>query len=159
MTDPIPYDENDLEVAAKTLWGEARGEGHDGMVAVAWVIRNRCTRPGYAHIHAGDSFIDLTNQEGAGAAVCLAPWQFSCWNKGDPNEPQLEALEIDQYVDQYDIVNDVFNGLIDDPTDGADLYYAPRAMSPPNAVPFWAKNSKCVATIGHQLFFDSRFKT
>lgn len=156
MTDPIPYDELDLEVAAKTLWGEARGEGREGMVAVAWVIRNRCTRPGYAHELPGG--VDRTGQVGAASAVCLFPWQFSCWNKNDPNEPLLEKLTPDQYADQYGIVNDVFNGLVDDPTNGADLYYAPDAMVPTGAVPYWASRAKNVATIGSQIFFDSRSK-
>jgi spore germination cell wall hydrolase CwlJ-like protein len=32
--------EKDRDVLARTLWGEARGEGLAGMVAVAWSIRN-----------------------------------------------------------------------------------------------------------------------
>jgi len=32
---------NDIDVLARTLWGEARGEGPAGQVAVAWTIRNR----------------------------------------------------------------------------------------------------------------------
>ena len=37
----------DTEVFAKTLWGEARGEGIIGMLAVACVIKNRINRPGW----------------------------------------------------------------------------------------------------------------
>ena len=33
--------EQGRDVLARTLWGEARGEGLAGMVAVAWTIRNR----------------------------------------------------------------------------------------------------------------------
>ena len=32
---------NDQEVLARTLWGEARGEGPEGMTAVACTIMNR----------------------------------------------------------------------------------------------------------------------
>ena len=33
--------EKDRDILARTLWGEARGEGLDGQIAVAWTIRNR----------------------------------------------------------------------------------------------------------------------
>ena len=36
--------EQDCDVLAHTLWGEARGEGLADMVAVAWTIRNRGRR-------------------------------------------------------------------------------------------------------------------
>ena len=36
-----------LDTLARTLWGEARGEGRAGMQAVANVIRNRAARPGW----------------------------------------------------------------------------------------------------------------
>ncbi|PWK42197.1 hypothetical protein C7534_1054 [Pseudomonas sp. OV226] len=33
--------ENDRDILARTLWGEARGESLAGQIAVAWTIRNR----------------------------------------------------------------------------------------------------------------------
>ena len=33
--------EKDRDVLARTLYGEARGEGLAGQIAVAWTIRNR----------------------------------------------------------------------------------------------------------------------
>ena len=39
--------DSDLMIMAKTIWGEARGESHNGQVAVAWVIRNRAERGGW----------------------------------------------------------------------------------------------------------------
>ncbi|PJB71692.1 MAG: hypothetical protein CO093_04590 [Alphaproteobacteria bacterium CG_4_9_14_3_um_filter_47_13] len=33
--------EKDIEILARTIWGEARGEGQKGMLAVASVIMNR----------------------------------------------------------------------------------------------------------------------
>ena len=33
--------EKDRDILARTLWGEARGEGTAGQIAVAWTIRNR----------------------------------------------------------------------------------------------------------------------
>ena len=36
---------NDLDILARTLYGEARGEGTEGMEAVANVIMNRYRKP------------------------------------------------------------------------------------------------------------------
>lgn len=33
--------ESDIDVLARTIWGEARGEGLGGQIAVGWCIRNR----------------------------------------------------------------------------------------------------------------------
>ncbi|HSO43463.1 MAG TPA: cell wall hydrolase, partial [Rhodospirillales bacterium] len=50
---------------AATIWGEARGESEEGKLAVASVIANRATRPGWWGR-------DIRS-------VCLATAQFSCW--------------------------------------------------------------------------------
>src|SRR5262245_20911607 len=66
---------DDLDVMARPVWGEARGEPLDGKTAVAWVIKNRADHPGWwGHGIAG---------------VCRQPWQFSCWNPDDPNRAKL----------------------------------------------------------------------
>lgn len=79
-----------LEIFAKTLFGEARGTNKDDRQACALVIRNRViaarkhkARTGRNHPLFGDG-----TYEGA----CLTPWQFSCWNTNDPNRKVLEAL-------------------------------------------------------------------
>jgi spore germination cell wall hydrolase CwlJ-like protein len=68
-------DLNDEDTMALTLWGEARGEGLDGMAECGQVIMNRARRQGYTI-----------------KTVCLQPKQFSCWNKGDANRAQLDGL-------------------------------------------------------------------
>ena len=70
--------DNDLMIMAKTIWGEARGEGRNGQVAVAWVIRNRAERGGW---------FGNTIRE-----VCLKDQQFSCWNNNDCNKRQIDGL-------------------------------------------------------------------
>ena len=66
----------EVDVLARTIWGEARGEGKEGMEAVASVILNRTEiakrLDGYWW---GNTIIQ----------VCQKPYQFSCWNKLDPN--------------------------------------------------------------------------
>lgn len=61
----------DIDILARTIYGEARGEPWEGKIAVAWVVRNRAERGGWW----GDTIRE----------VCLKPWQFSCWNETDPN--------------------------------------------------------------------------
>ncbi|MGH3756111.1 MAG: cell wall hydrolase, partial [Pseudonocardiaceae bacterium] len=71
MRAALPHDVKDWEVMGRTLYGEARGEPFDGLVAVAWVIRNRAESPRW------------WGRDVKG--VCLHPLQFSCWNETDPN--------------------------------------------------------------------------
>ena len=70
--------DSDLNIMAKTIWGEARGEPYNGQVAVAWVIRNRAERGGW---------FGNTIRE-----VCLKDQQFSCWNRNDCNRSQIDNL-------------------------------------------------------------------
>ncbi len=51
------------QIIALTLLAEARGEGIEGMEAVAMVIKQR-----------------MANRKQTASQVCLAPKQFSCWN-------------------------------------------------------------------------------
>lgn len=37
----MPVTEKDRDILARTLWGEARGEGKAGQIAVAWTVRSR----------------------------------------------------------------------------------------------------------------------
>jgi N-acetylmuramoyl-L-alanine amidase len=143
------YSDADLSDMFRTTWAEARGEGTLGETAVAWVIRNRAERAAYAH--------DLLGAEGAVARVCEAKWQFSCWNDGDPNKKPMLALRPEDAPELYDLCTDILEGLVDDLTGGADMYYAPQGM-PGGQPPYWASACKQVAVISHQVFFDSRQK-
>jgi N-acetylmuramoyl-L-alanine amidase len=67
---------SDPQIAALTLWGEARGEPIEGKVAVGCVLRNR---------------VDDGRWGRSYAKVCLAPWQFSCWRPEGGRE-NYEAL-------------------------------------------------------------------
>src|SRR5665213_1243171 len=67
-----------VETLALTIYGEGRGESIEGQIAIACVIRNRA--------------VNKTIKE-----ICLAPFQFSCWNKNDPNYPVLMEF-VDQLI-------------------------------------------------------------
>ena len=62
---------------AKTIYGEARGESIETMLAVGWVIRNRLQSKRH-----GNTYKD----------VVLQPKQFSCWNKDDPNYKVIKGV-------------------------------------------------------------------
>lgn len=128
---------NDVEVVAKTLYGEARGEGLNGMLAVACVIRNRVNAKSWY----GEDW----------RGVCLKPWQFSCWNPGDPNRKVLEALS---YTDPKLAVaasaaDAVINRGFQDITNGAN-HYCTKAVASRTS---WARGETPVATIGNHVFY------
>ena len=56
-----------INIVARTLWAEAKGEGETGMRAVASIIWNRA----------------YSNPENL-SKICFAPKQFSCWNAVSP---------------------------------------------------------------------------
>ena len=126
----------DLWTAAMTAWGEARGEGREGMQAVLLVIRNRA--------------MDLRWSRLSVAAICRQPAQFSVWNAKDPNRPRLMVLSLDNALFRtcLTMAIQVFSGETADAVRGATHYYA-DTITPP----YWAQGKEPVAHIGHHLFF------
>ena len=137
--------EKDRDVLARTLWGEARGETLAGMVAVAWSIRNRVEMD----LH-NDGKPDWWGEGYAG--VCLKPYQFSCWNKNDPNFPFLSGakpIPVSEMAKAFMVATAVMDGAYPDPTGGATHYYA---TTMPKA-PAWAAKAKQTLKLGHHVFF------
>ena len=131
------------DVLARTLWGEARGEGGAGMRAVAHVVLNRVAR----HNYWGASVTE----------VCRKPYQFSCWNRNDPNLRRLVAVTLGdpQFRQALDIATALLSdarGLLpaDDPTDGATHYHA-RGLP---RLPRWAVGHTACAQIGRHVFYN-----
>ena len=95
-----PYEFEDDIVIALTLYAEAHGEKipspidnpdfHGGYLSVGEVILNRAAIAeefNESHSRRHPQFGD-----GSLVAVCLAQWQFSCWNTADPQRPILIRL-------------------------------------------------------------------
>jgi N-acetylmuramoyl-L-alanine amidase len=129
----------DLAIAARTVYGEARGETDVGKRAVAWVIRNRMTR-----------------RAQSSANVCLDPKQFLCWNDTDVNRSKIAALR-EQDPDYLACVT-VASGVLaqepplwTDPTNNADAYLI-TALVKSGAVPDWWKNVRVTVAIGSHTF-------
>lgn len=137
-----PYiDPESLDVMARTIWGEARGESHQGRIAVGWVIRNRAEMD----LH-NDGMPDWWGEGIVG--VCKRPGQFSCWNKSDVNRAKLLSVTPKDvaFSGCLKAARAVLTGEASDPTKGATHYHT-AAVSPP-----WAKGLK-YATIGNHRFY------
>ena len=133
--------EKNRDILARTLWGEARGEGLAGQIAVGWTIRNR-TFDGKAKSWWGEGY----------AGVCLKAWQFSCWNKNDPNYAYLSGakpIPAAQYAQALKAADQVMAGTVTDPTGGATHYYAMTMPKPPT----WAKGAKQTLRLRQHVFF------
>lgn len=124
------------EMAARTAWGEARGEGEAGMSAILSVIGNRAARPAWW----GHDIL----------SVCGAPQQFSCWDENDPNRAKLLAVTLcdAQYRTALELAAKLVAGSLPDSTGGADHYYDWRGPRPP-----WARNRYFTTRIGHHDFY------
>lgn len=146
MTNPEPAGEtegflNTVDTLARTVYGEARGEPVRGKEAVAAVVMNRVARAmergGWWW---GSSVVD----------VCRRPFQFSCWNAGDPNRAKVErADESDrEFASCVRIARRAVSGALDDPTFGATHYHAKGAAPP------WAAGREPSAVVGRHKFYN-----
>lgn len=134
------YRELEIDTLARTIFGEARGEPIEGLEAVANVILNR------ARISAkkgrywwGNGII----------GVCQKPYQFSCWNRGDPSYQRLISVTEKNihFATCLRIARRAVIGALKDNTNGATHYHADYVS------PYWAKGETPVITIGRHIFY------
>lgn len=127
----------DLDILARTIFGEARGESHEGRKAVAHVIFNR------VRTITGQFARDDTI-----ASACLRHLQFSCWNADDPNllVMQRAGLENITFRACMRAALEAFDAP--DQTKGARHYHATTVK------PSWATGHKPSAIIGWHLFYN-----
>ncbi|HEY0901612.1 MAG TPA: cell wall hydrolase [Micavibrio sp.] len=126
----------EVDTCARTIWGEARGEGSIGMQAVAAVIHNRLeVAKAKGKFWWGNSVIE----------ICQKPYQFSCWNRDDPNYRKI--LNVDQRDPVFVKALNIARICLDDPTHGATHYHAAGIY------PFWARNQQPTATLGRHIFY------
>lgn len=118
--------EADINLMAKVVFAESKGEPYTGKVAVASVILNRVTSPNFPNTVKG-----VITQKNA----------FSCVING--------VINVTPNSDSYNAVKDAIKGL--DPTGKALYFYNPKI-----ATCSWMKEiEKCdVTTIGQHVFFN-----
>lgn len=116
-------------VVADTLYFEARSESERGLRAVATVIYNRAQ-------NTGKTF----------EAVCLQPFQFSCWNTSRKRKiaPRGRS-DVKAYNLCLQIENELLKGNFK-PLGAWTHYYNPRLCSPK-----WARGVESVQ-IGSHVF-------
>lgn len=109
----------DILTMARTVFGEAEPHDRDDAIAIAHVICNRATLPNWP------SKIE---------AVCLQPFQFSCWNADNPRREMLLTLNLDTKTEWWQEVVEVCWGVaggeFPDPTSRSTHYYATYIKAP-----------------------------
>lgn len=131
----------DIEILAKTVWGEARGEGVRGMQAVASNIVNR--------FEVSNLVPALRPQFGWHnlAHVAQSHKQYSCWNKDDPNYVAIQNVTTanPEYRQALVIAEQAFWGALPDTTNNSDHYHTTGITKS------WSSGQ--VAKIGTHRFF------
>jgi spore germination cell wall hydrolase CwlJ-like protein len=131
--------DRDIEIMAKTMYGEARGDyargkgGIVSLIAVGNVIMNR----------ANESGKSITE-------VCLKPRQFSCWNEDDPNRKVIENVTFTDKIYRICFITAakiIFEEILDI-THGANHYYSCHMKRPPH----WAEDKTPISKIGSHIF-------
>jgi len=138
----MPF-EQDLDTFSRTLYGEGRGEytkpdgGLAALIAIANVVMNRVKQK---------SWFGKTIRD-----VCLKPWQFSCWNKDDPNYPII--LAVTKADPLFEICHQVATAVSDDRwpdlTKGSDHYFSSILQVHPK----WAQNRLPNFRLGRHQFY------
>lgn len=131
----MSYDEF---LGALCIFREARGASMPAKVAIWWVLRNRAADP-------------RARWPKTIAGCVTEPYQFSSFNKGDPNSTlfpdQKQIQDWDAWQDCQDAVMVAIGG---DPTDGATNYHSIPDGQP---LPSWADSAKLTVTIGPFKFY------
>ncbi|MGM0834908.1 MAG: cell wall hydrolase [Bacillota bacterium] len=121
---PGGYSENDIQLMANAVYGEARGEPYEGQIAVAAVILNRINSATFPNTVSGVIFEPLAFTAVADGQIWLTP-----------NENAKRA------------VIDAINGM--DPTEGATYYF-----NPDTATSGWIWGRPQIKRIGKHIFCE-----
>ncbi len=116
------FTNDEINLLAKVISAEARGESYEGQVAVGAVVLNRVAHPSFP-----DTLSGVVYQKGA----------FSCVNDSNWYQPVAESAKR--------AAKDAINGW--DPTGGAIYYYNPAKTS--NA---WMRSRTVIKVIGNHYF-------
>ncbi len=123
-TVPVYAATSDLQLMARAVNGEARGEPYTGQVAVAAVILNRVNHSSFPNTVAG---------------VIYQPGAFTAVSDGQINAP------IDANSTVYKACQDALNGW--DPSGGAIYYF-----NPDTATSSWIWSRELIVQIGKHRF-------
>ena len=134
----------EIDILARTIYGEARGEygrrdgGMAALIAVGNVVMNRLK---------AKTWYGLTLKE-----ICQKPFQFSCWNRQDPNRALIMSSQIEQepiFKICREVAQQVVTYQWPDLTQGSDHYYALTLSNPPA----WSQQAQPRLKLGQHVFF------
>lgn len=134
-----PKEQEDIDLIARTVYGEARGEQSSrALQAIAHVILNRMR--------------DKNNWPSSIKEVILQKEQFSCWNEKDPNFYKIQSVSFNNkdFIKCYEATLDAFFSK-------TDLIHGANHYHSRNVFPRWArkKNMIKVAQIKKHIFYRS----
>lgn len=126
----------DLLIATRTVYGEARGESFLGKKAVAHVLINRVD-------------VKKFDPDQSLASASLRWLQFSAWNEQDPNRDRLLKVSVDDKMFR-ECLRAVLEA-IDEPdfTSNATHYHSVDVM------PRWAAGQQPCYTEGRHVFYKN----
>jgi len=127
-----------VDILARVIWGEAEGEGAEGMQAVGNVILNRANIKDKnipEVMFRKDQFSAIGDKDRFNAMINLTP----------DNPQYIQALEISRKL---------LSGKLKDITNGATHFYNPNTA---NMELDWIKQYPVVTTIGKHTFAKGNF--
>jgi len=144
---PLVEQATEPQRVAATLWAEARSEPVQGIIAVANVIKNRYTRPGWWGKDPSD--------------VVTKKAQFSCWTPagGDRNYKRLLSL-MQQFAAKTPITDPgvrecigiahlLLGDYLRDNTKGGNHYHTATLTPRPK----WAREETPLTQVGAHVFY------
>lgn len=128
----------DIDCLSRAIYGEARSEPYEGKWAVGRVIVNRWKSKKW---FAGDTI----------EATALMPWQFSAFNRNDPNRQKLlDATYDDKLLREcMKAAMDAINGAPHIWFVDTVCHYYSSSIRPPN----WADGQTPAGRLGNHIFF------
>ena len=123
-----------VECLALTLYWEAGGESHAGIVAVGWVVLNRLSHPEFPA-----TICQVVRQGGKQPGCQFAYW---CDGKSDtPSDPEL-------WTRVRSIARDIITLGLPDPTGGALFFHSASLENIP-----WTVTRQRTTQIGNQIYY------
>lgn len=133
----------EIDILARTMWGEGRVGNTEGIEAIGHLVLNRAKNPCWW----GQDVI----------SVCQKPYQFECWNRSD-SYTYKRLISIDDGIIWFDVAKreamrlmlQEMQGKRKDFTGGATHHVVRRR----DRQPIWAMQEKPTCMVGPLMFYN-----
>lgn len=144
-------DDTDQMILARLIFGEARNQSKEAMIAVAWAVKNRLLEK---RKYFGFSYHEIIQKNNG------KYYQFSSFIPDDPNfklliNPLAENREktTQSWFQAYEVSTSVIGGLFTDPIDGS-TYFHSKDFSQEKFITKIVPGAIYLKTIGSFLFYQ-----